>query len=70
MLASTVAPARAAWELGGTGHPHVLADLDEQREIGHVAGPEDEVGTERDLRAGDAIDSPRWSAPDANQRAS
>ena len=31
-------------------HPHVLADLDVQREAGHVGGAEEQVGAERHLR--------------------
>src|SRR6266542_72662 len=47
-LASTVAPAIAAYELGGMGGPQVLADFHVQRKVLHVRGLEDEIGAERD----------------------
>ena len=52
-FASTVAPASASPTRRRRRHPHVLADLDAEREARHVPGGEEQVRAERRLQAGD-----------------
>ena len=70
MLASTVAPASAAWALGGTG-THMSSQIS-------TNSARSGTSADRKIRSGPngtswpatRIDSPRWSAPEANHRAS
>jgi hypothetical protein len=70
-LSRISAPARAAAVDGGLGRPDVLADLGMEGEGRRAAGPEQQVGAERNQTVGDLqrpAGDPR--RPLANQRRS